>query len=73
MMQDEVGKKRVVWVQIMQVDHDEDLGSYSVTVSHWSMLSRRLACSDLHFKIRLACCCVNHYERSTEQGIYQRE
>ena len=39
MMQDEVGKKRVVWVQITQVDH-EDLGSYSVTVSHWSMLSR---------------------------------
>lgn len=45
----------------------------TVTVSHRSMLSRQLACSDLHFKIRLVRCCVNHYERSMEQGIYQRE
>ena len=29
MMQDEVGKKRVVWVQSLQVGHDEDLGAYS--------------------------------------------
>lgn len=44
-----------------------------LTVSHWSILSRWLACSDLHFKIRLVSCCLIHYERSMKQGIFQRE